>query len=252
MSNLRVRDDDGVRTIALDRPEARNAIDVATQRELAEALVSAASDQAVKAVVVTGSDPAFSAGGDLSRFDETDPTRFRFASHDLTATIGLVERIEKPVLAAINGVATGAGAQLALACDLRIASENARFLHRESFLGLLPAHGGIVRLVHLVGLARARDIVLGGQDLDAADAHRFGLVTEVVAHDRLLERTHERARAILKRSPDAYAAAKRVLQVAPAVDLHAGQAVETLGQSLLITTDEHRERLAAAKERRKS
>lgn len=250
MTSLAIRDDDGVRTVTLDRPEARNAIDQATQEELRDALVDAALDQAVRAVVLTGTDPAFSAGGDLSRFDETNPARFRFDSHDLTATIGLVERIEKPVLAAINGVATGAGGQLALACDLRIASDRARFLHRESSLGLLPAHGGIVRLVHLVGLARARDIVLGGQDLDAQDAYRFGLVTEVVPHERLLERAHERALDILRRSPDAYAAAKRVLQVASATDLHAGQAIETLGQSLLITTDEHRRRLQAARERR--
>jgi enoyl-CoA hydratase/carnithine racemase len=245
-----VHDDDGVRLVTLDRPDARNAIDVATQRELRDALTAAALDPEVRAIVLTGRDPAFSAGGDLSRFGEdVDPTVFRFASHELTTTIGLVERIEKPVLAAINGVATGAGAQLALACDVRIASDRASFLHRESFLGLLPAHGGIVRLVHLIGLARARDVVLGGEDLDAQAALRAGLVTEVVDHERLLPRTLERARAILRRSPDAYAAAKRVLNLAPALDLTAGQAVETLGQSLLVTTAEHLRRLDAARKR---
>lgn len=245
---ISVRDDDGVRLLTLSRPEARNAIDLATQEALRTALTAAAVDPAVRAIVLTGEDPAFSAGGDLSRFGaDVDPTAFRFASHELTSTIGLVERIEKPVLAAINGVATGAGAQLALACDVRVASERARFLHRESFLGLLPAHGGIVRLVHLVGLARARDIVLGGDDLDAEAAFRVGLVTEVVAHADLLPRTIERARAILRRSPDAYAAAKRILTLAPALDLASGTTVETLGQSLLVTTDEHRRRLDAAR-----
>ncbi|WP_052665974.1 enoyl-CoA hydratase/isomerase family protein [Nitriliruptor alkaliphilus] len=247
---VRVQDEAGVRLLTLDRPQTRNAIDVATQGELRERLVAAALDADVRAIVLTGQDPAFSAGGDLSRFgDDVDPTAFRFASHELTATIGLVERIEKPVLAAINGVATGAGAQLALACDVRIASERARFLHRESFLGLLPAHGGIVRLVHLIGLARARDVVLGGEDLDAEAALRAGLVSELVAHDDLLPRTLERARSILERSPDAYAAAKRVLNLAPALDLHAGMAVETLGQSLLVTTDEHLRRLGSARRR---
>lgn len=247
---VHAQDDGGVRLLTLDRPRARNAIDVATQGELHDALTAAALDPDVRAIVVTGRDPAFSAGGDLSRFgDDVDPTVFRFASHELTATIGLVERIEKPVLAAINGVATGAGAQLALACDVRIASERARFLHRESFLGLLPAHGGIVRLVHLVGLARARDVVLGGEDLDAEAALRAGLVTEVVPHDEVVPRTLERARAVLERSPDAYAAAKRILNLAPALDLHAGTAVETLGQSLLVTTEEHRRRLGSARRR---
>jgi enoyl-CoA hydratase/carnithine racemase len=246
-----VRDDGGVRLLTLSRPEARNAIDLATQEAVRVALTDAAVDPTVRAIVLTGEDPAFSAGGDLSRFgDDVDPVAFRFASHELTTTIGLVERIEKPVIAAINGVATGAGAQLALACDVRIASEHARILHRESFLGLLPAHGGIVRLVHLIGLARARDVVLGGEDLDAAAAFRVGLLTEVVAHDDLLPRTFERARSILRRSPDAYAAAKRILTLAPALDLATGMAVETLGQSLLVTTDEHLRRLDTARRKR--
>jgi enoyl-CoA hydratase/carnithine racemase len=250
---VRVHDDDGVRLLTLDRPDARNAIDVATQGQLRGALTDAALDAEVRAIVVTGRDPAFSAGGDLSRFDDAvDPTAFRFVSHELTTTIGLVERIEKPVVAAINGVATGAGAQLALACDVRVASEHAAFLHRESFLGLLPAHGGIVRLVHLIGLARARDVVLGGEDLDAEAALRAGLVTEVVPHEELLPRTLDRVRSILRRSPDAYAAAKRVLNLASALDLSSGTVVETLGQSLLVTTDEHRRRLAAARKRAES
>ncbi|MFA9430265.1 enoyl-CoA hydratase/isomerase family protein [Egicoccus sp. AB-alg2] len=249
MSGPILQDDrSGVRVLTLHRPEARNAIDTDTQDALRDALVAAARDQQVRAIVLTGTDPAFSAGGDLSRFGSgVDPTAFRFESHELTATVELVERIEKPVVAALNGVATGAGAQLALACDLRIASERARFLHRESFLGLLPAHGGIVRLVHLVGLARARDLVLGGQDLDAAAAHRAGLVTEVVPHEQLLAHTLERVAGILRRSPDAYAAAKRVLNLAPSLHLAAGTAVETLGQSLLVTTDEHLRRLEAAR-----
>jgi enoyl-CoA hydratase/carnithine racemase len=247
---VRVRDDDGIRILTLDRPEARNALDLATQDELRDALLAAAHDPEVQALVITGTDPAFSAGGDLSRFHEdADPITFRLASHELTTTVGLPERIEKPVVAAINGVATGAGAQLALACDVRVASEHARFLHRESFLGLLPAHGGIVRLVHLVGLARARDVVLGGQDLDAEAALRAGLISEVVPHEELLPTVLDRVHRILRRSPDAYAAAKRVLNLAPALDLGAGTAVETLGQSLLVTTEEHRQRLRAARAR---
>jgi enoyl-CoA hydratase/carnithine racemase len=240
----------GARWIVLNRPDARNAIDLATQAALRDALLAAATDTGVRAVVITGADPAFSAGGDLSRFDGTDHTAFRFTSHDLSAVIGLAERIEKPVVAAINGTATGAGAQLALACDLRIASDRARFLWREGQLGLLPSHGGVARLTHLVGLGRARDLVLGGLEIDAARAHGIGLVTEVVAHDRLRAAVDEHLERILRRSPDAYAVAKRVLQAVAGLPVGTGQAVETLGQSLLIGTEEHRERLRRARRRR--
>ena len=244
-----VATDDGTRWITLHRPDARNAIDVETQEALAAALADAAVDGDVDAIVLTGTDPAFSAGGDLSRFEETDHIPFRFVSHDLTQVVGLIERIEKPVVAALNGVATGVGAQLALACDVRIASERARLLWREGHLGLLPAHGGIARLVQLVGLAPARDLVLGGYDLDAERAHAIGLVSEVVAHDVLHDCVRDRLRLIAGRSPDAYAVAKRVLGTVAGLPLSTGLSVETLGQSLLVGTDEFAERLARARDR---
>jgi enoyl-CoA hydratase/carnithine racemase len=105
---VRVHTEDATRWITLDRPEVRNAVDVTTQDALAAALVDAATDDGVRAIVLTGTDPAFSAGGDLSRFDRTDHTACRFAGHELTQVIGLAERIEKPVVAAINGTAAGA------------------------------------------------------------------------------------------------------------------------------------------------
>ena len=238
----------GTRWVVLDRPAARNAIDVATQRALRDALVAAATDTGVRAIAITGTDPAFSAGGDLSRFDGGDHTAFRFASHDLTEVIGLVERIEKPVVAAINGTATGAGAQLAMACDLRIASDRARLLWREGHLGLLPSHGGLARLAHLVGLGRARDLVLGGMEIDAAHAHAIGLVTEVVPHDSLRATVDAHLERIARRSPDAYAVTKRVLLAVAGLPIGTGQAVESLGQSLLVGTHEHRERLRRARD----
>ncbi|MGH8933283.1 MAG: enoyl-CoA hydratase/isomerase family protein [Egibacteraceae bacterium] len=243
-------DDAGVRWLRLNRPDSRNAIDLALQAALGDALVEAARDEEVRAIVVTGTDPAFSAGGDLSRFTGDDRhVAFRLASHELTTMISLVERVEKPVVAAINGVATGAGTQLALACDVRIASEEARFVSREGHIGLLPSHGGIARLVRLVGLGPARDLVLGGFELDACRAYAVGLVSEVVAHDQLAAAVSARLRAILQRSPDAYAVAKRVLNVAASTDVSTGMAVEALGQSLLLMTAEHRERLARARSR---
>jgi enoyl-CoA hydratase/carnithine racemase len=152
-----------------------------------------------------------------------------------------VERLEKPTVAAINGVATGAGTQLALVCDVRLAAESARFAYREGRLGIIPSHGGVTRLVKLIGLARARDVLLGGEEVSAAEAHRLGMVTEVVAADALLDAARARLALMLERSPQAYAAAKRLLWLAANVDLESGMVAEGLAQSLLIGTEEHRE-----------
>jgi enoyl-CoA hydratase/carnithine racemase len=120
-------------------------------------------------------------------------------------------------------------------------AEGARFVHREGRLGIIPSHGGVTRLVKLIGLARARDVLLGGEELPAAEAARLGLVTEVVPAERLLGAAGERVALMLERSPQAYAAAKRLLWLAGNVDLESGMVAEGLAQSLLIGTEEHRE-----------
>src|ERR1700742_1348364 len=170
---------DGVLTVTLDRPDKRNAIDGEMAAALRETFEAAADDGAVRAVILTGAGGAFSAGGDRSRFErDWDPREFRHDSHRLTQVISLLERLEKPTVAAINGVATGAGTQLALVCDVRLMAEDARFLYREGRLGIIPSHGGVTRLVKLIGLARARDVLLGGEEVSAAEGARLGLVTE--------------------------------------------------------------------------
>src|SRR3712207_3639462 len=135
-------------------------------------------------------------GGVCSFFFNVTATTeiYTLSLHDALPIFSSIERLEKPVVAAIGGLATGAGTQLALSCDLRIASENARFLFREGMIGFIPSHGGCVRLVKLIGLARARDILLGGEDLEASEAFRHGLVTRVVPHDKLLDEARERLR----------------------------------------------------------
>ncbi len=251
-SDVRTTLEDGVLLVQMDRPERRNALDEALQAELLGVFTNAASDREVRGVVLTGRGEAFSAGGDLSRFEKDwDPAEFRAQSHELTRLISSVERLEKPVVAAINGLATGAGTQLALSCDLRIASEDARFLFREGMIGFIPSHGGCVRLVKLVGLARARDILLGGEDLDAQEAFRHGLVTRVVPHEKLLEEARERLRLSFKRAPQAYGLSKRLLHISASVDVESGLFAESLAQSLLIGTEDHKEGVRAARERRR-
>lgn len=137
--------------------------------------------------------------------------------------ISLAERLEKPVVAAINRFVTGAGTQLALVCDVRIAAAGARFVFREGRLGIIPSRGGCGRLVKRIGLARARDVLLGGEDggeeLTAEQAHHVGLITEVVSDGDLLIAAQVRMALMLERSPQAYAAAKRLLWLAANVDL---------------------------------
>lgn len=244
---IALTDREGVRTVRMTHTARRNALDEALAGSLREALEDAARDPAVRAVVLTGSDGVFSAGGDLRRFaDRTSPGVFRLDSHRLSEVITLPERIDKPVLAAVNGTATGAGLQLALACDLRLAAASATVRYREGLLGLLPAHGGCARLVALVGLGRARDLVLGGEDLDAAAAYRAGLWTAVVEDGDLEEAVHARALRMTRRGAAAYGAAKRVLQLSAGVGIADGMAVETLAQAALAQTNEHHDRVARA------
>jgi enoyl-CoA hydratase/carnithine racemase len=238
---LRTDSADGVLTLTLDRPERRNAIDGELAAALREALEAAADDPGVRAVILTGAGRAFSAGGDLSRFErDWDPREFRHDSHRLTSLITLLERLEKPTVAAINGPVTGAGTQLALVCDVRLAAASARFLYREGRLGIIPSHGGVTRLVKLIGLARARDVLLGGEGLTAEEAFAHGLVTAVVPDEELPAAARARVALMLERSPQAYAAAKRLLWLAGNVDLESGMVAEGLAQSLLIGTDEHK------------
>ncbi len=247
---LRTDTTDGVLTVTLARPERRNAIDGELAAALRETFEAAADDAAVRAVILTGEGRAFSAGGDLSRFErDWDPREFRHDSHRLTSLITLLERLEKPTVAAINGAVTGAGTQLALVCDVRLAATSARFIYREGRLGIIPSHGGVTRLVKLIGLARARDVLLGGEELSAEEAYNVGLVTEVVADDALLDAARARVALMLERSPQAYAAAKRLLWLAANVDLESGMVAEGLAQSLLIGTDEHKQAVKEMRQR---
>ena len=249
-AHLRADVSDHVLTLTLNRPERRNALDAAMRDELAAALDEAARSTSTHAVIITGAGGSFCAGGDLGSFEDLHDARlYRHVSHQLTALLDAVERLEKPVVAALDGVATGAGLTLALCCDWRVAGPTARLLFREGRLGLVPTHGGVTRLVKLVGLARAKEALLGGDDLDADTALRLGLVSEVVAGDPL-GAAQERARRMLRRAPLSFGAAKRLVHLAADTDLRSGILAESLAQTALLRSEDHREGLAAVRERR--
>jgi enoyl-CoA hydratase/carnithine racemase len=155
------------------------------------------------------------------------------------------------VVAAVDGVVTGAGLALALACDWRVGAPSARILFREGRVGLVPTHGGLTRLVKLLGLARAKEVLLGGDDLDAEGALAAGLLSELVADGSdLPAAAAARVERMLGRAPLSFAAAKRLLHVAADVDQRSAIVAESLAQTALLQTDDHREGLAAARERR--
>lgn len=242
--------EDGVLVVTLDRPDRRNAIDAEMRDELVAAIGAAAVSGEVGGVVLTGAGGAFCAGGDVGRFEELHDARvYRHVSHRLTELLDAVERLEKPVVAAIDGVATGAGLTLALAADWRVASPRTRILFREGRLNMVPTHGGIARLVKLVGLARAKEALLGGDDLDAERALALGLVTEVVDGD-VVSHARARVKTMLTRAPLSYGAAKRLLIAAADTDTRTVTLAESLAQTALLQTEDHREGLAAARERR--
>jgi enoyl-CoA hydratase/carnithine racemase len=239
----------GVLILTLDRPGQRNAIDPELRDALAAALDDAATDPAVHGIVITGAGGAFCAGGDLARFDELHDARaYRHVAHRLTDLVESIERLEKPVVAAIDGVVTGAGLALALACDWRVGSPRARVLFREGRIGLVPTHGGLTRLVKLLGLARAKELLLGGEDLDAEAARAAGLLSEL--GDDAVAVALARVEKMLRRAPLSFAAAKRLLALAADVDLRSGVLAESLAQTALLQSADHREGLAAARERR--
>jgi enoyl-CoA hydratase/carnithine racemase len=241
----------GLLVLRLARPERRNALDESMVEGLRTSLEAAATDDGTRAVVLTGDGSAFCAGADLARFEgELDARAFRFRSHRLTALIELIELIEKPVIAAVNGAAVGFGVQLALACDLRVGATSARFLFTEGRLGLLPSHGGVARLVKLVGLARARDLLLSSREVTAAVARELGLLTEVAPDDELLERARALAHEALRRAPLSYGLTKRLLLLSASADLPSGLIAETIAQSVLAQSEDHAEGMRAAREGR--
>jgi len=243
--------DDGVATVTLNRPDELNAID-ANMREdfgrLGEALASAAD---VRVVIFTGAGRAFSSGGSVSHFEKDWSTdEFRAQSHRLSAFFSGLELLEKPVIAALNGIATGAGLQLAMACDLRVAAETARLGFREHWLGLVPGHGGATRLVKLIGLSRAKEIYFAGDLVDAREAHRLGLVNRLVPEGKALSEAKRVARDLSRRAPHAIGLTKQLLNAAADVDLQRGLQLEALAQSIAIKTDDHKEGVLAFRQKR--
>ena len=241
----------GVLTLTLDRPDALNSFDRRMKEELLAALRDAARDASVRVVVLTGAGRAFSAGQDLK---ERAAPRAADLSAELreryNPLVLAIHRLEKPVIAAVNGVAAGAGCSLALACDIRIASEAASFIEVFGRVGLVPDTGSTWFLPRLVGYARAAEMVFTTNPVDAAAAERIGLVNRVVPPERLLPEARALADRLAASAPLALGLAKRALHRALESDLESALEYEAQLQGIAGRSADHAEGVAAFLEKR--
>ncbi len=243
--------DGGVGLVTMNRPKALNALNAQTLRELGQLLDAVERDAGLKALVVTGGgEKAFVAGADIAEMSALGPLEARRFAEMGQRTFERLEALSIPTIAAVNGFALGGGCELAMACDLIYASEKARFGQPEVNLGIIPGFGGTQRLQRRVGPARAREMILTGDMVDAAGAKAWGLALDVLPPEKLLEHAMAQARKIASKGPAAIAAARRILRATAAPQLAAGQEMEADAFGMLFGTEDGREGLKAFVEKR--
>jgi 2-(1,2-epoxy-1,2-dihydrophenyl)acetyl-CoA isomerase len=248
---LRVEVDGAVATLTLDRPEALNALTVPVKVALRQAFESLSADRAVRAVILTGAGRAFCAGQDLAEREQPDAAPLEAEVRDrYNPIIRAIRSMGQPVMAAVNGVAAGAGASLALACDLRICAEEARFVLAFGRIGLVPDSGATWFLPRIVGPAKAAELALVGDQVDATEALRLGLVSHVVPADRLLVEARALAERIAEGAPLAMALTKEALQRSATITLDEALEGEAKLQGIAGASRDHAEGLAAFREKR--
>jgi enoyl-CoA hydratase len=244
--------DDAVAVVTIDRPDVMNALDRETLTSLRDALRGLAVDQDVHAVVLTGAgDRAFAAGADIREMTPMgvlEAHGWGMLGHECGR---LLESMPKGTIAAVNGLAVGGGCELALACDIRYASERATFGQPEINIGVIPGWGGTQRLARAVGGGLAKDLILTGRTIDASEALRIGLVSAVYPDGELLDRALETAHALAEKSPVALSAAKDATNRALQGDLGSGLSYEAIIFSALFATEDQKEGMTAFSDKRK-
>ncbi|MBQ9687145.1 MAG: enoyl-CoA hydratase/isomerase family protein [Oscillospiraceae bacterium] len=243
-------DEDGIAVFTANHPEKLNAMDADSWREMIAFFTWADTAEEVKAIIVTGAgDKAFIAGADINSLAVKRPV-------DCLNDIGqdanrLIENCSKPVVCAVNGYAFGGGCEVAIACDFRIVAENALFALPETGLGILPGAGGTKRLSRLIGLGRAKDMILLGTQVDAQEAVRIGLASKCVPQDQLMDEARRVCKKLLKRGPVAIKVAKKVLNASFTCGDDVSSMLEYLALSALCGTEDKQEGVTSFLEKRK-
>jgi enoyl-CoA hydratase len=250
--NLIYESQDGIGLLTVNRPERLNALNSQTVAELHQAATAIAAEEGVRALIVTGAGPkAFVAGADIKELSRMTPVSAQATADRGQAALSALENLDIPVIAAVNGFALGGGMELALACHLRIASENAILGLPEVGLGIIPGYGGTQRLSRLVGRGHAMDMVLTGRKVGAEEAARMGLVNRVVPEGKAVEAAREMAATILTNGPLAVSLALRAIREGLEMPQAAGQAYEAGLFGLVSATEDMKEGLAAFLEKRR-
>ena len=249
MSVVLVEREPPVGIVLLNRPEALNALNDEVMGLLVDELMELDDDDAIRCIVLGGSEKAFAAGADIGQMAEANAIDMYEARR--IDRWDAIRRIRTPLVAAVSGFCLGGGNELAMACDLIVASETARFGQPETGLGIIPGAGGTQRLTRAVGKAKAMDVILTGRFLDAWEAERAGLVARVVAREAWLEEAKAAARAIAEKGPVAQRLAKESVNRAHESTLDSGLDYERKALYLAFASEDAREGLAAFTEKRK-
>ncbi len=246
--------DDGIAILTLNRPEKLNAFNERMIREVRAAIWETNFNDKIRVLIVTGSGRAFCSGRDIMGLDYENnlpSSQYRAyvrANHEMFDDL---EALEKPVIAAVNGVCAGGGVEMAIACDFRMVAEGAQFLLPENQLGVLPASGACSRMIQMIGIGRLKEMVIAALPVSASEAKEIGLANRMFSQDELMDKTIEFARMLLTRAPLAMGMAKHIINTCQNVDTETGRTLERLGQSILIASQDNKEGQSAFREKRK-
>lgn len=252
--NLLIQQDGGVLTITMNRPKVLNAFNDAMLHELGEALEAAAEDEAVRCVVLTGAGRAFGAGQDLNNFAtvhaSAEPAKVSEHLKNYHRLVHAIRTMPKPVVAAVQGVAAGASCNLALACDMRIAADNARFIEAFARIGLVPDAGGGFFLPRLVGMGKALELAMLADEVSGAEAERIGLANKCVPLAEFEATTAAFAQRLANGPTYAYGLIKKLIYTAAESDFQTTLRLEGELQDLAVESQDHREGVAAFLQKR--
>ena len=234
-----------VAIITIDRPEALNALNSDVLSELEKVVEQAEKDQDVYVLIITGAGRAFVAGADIAQMKDLTAADGKAFSEHGNNVFSKIEMLSKPVIAAVNGFALGGGCELSLACDIRIASEKAKFGQPETGLGITPGFGGTQRLPRIVGLSKAKELIFTGEIIGAQEALRIGLVDHVVPGEELMKTTLEMAEKIAGRAQIAVRLSKDAINRGMQCDIDTGISIETMAIAICFSTEDQKDAMTA-------
>ncbi len=249
--NLLLEKDGPLAVLTVNRPKALNALNDDTLKELGQAIDLVEADEEVKVLIITGAGNAFVAGADIVAMLAKNPVEGKVFTALGQGVFNKLEKMLKPVIAAVNGFALGGGCELAMACDIRIASEKAKFGQPEVGLGIIPGFAGTQRMPRLIGAGMAKELIYSGNMIDANKALQIGLVNSVVPADQLMDEVKKLALKIASNAPLAVRFAKQAINEGLQVDIDRGQLIEQDLLAVSFSTEDKKEGMTAFVEKRK-